>query len=819
MGNNDKSNKFIEEFIQKRNKLGIGNKKKGKQSNNNSNNNSSNNNNNNIVGMENMEVYKKDDSQFNDFVFKKEKKPKAKAPPVKNQQQNQQQNKKNKLKKEETQFKREYCECQAMVHELLGNCVSCGRIICSKEGWGPCMTCKFIMEIESYNNIEMSDMLVYAIERKDELLRRDRTPKRIIDDQNDYFQSESKWINKSQREALAKRKKELRKAKEKREMTISFDFAGRRIVVEEDSSLKGSIYDVINVEEKPQEEKRFVDNENDDIAPIFVKSKNKKPEKELKKEVLCHRKIVEMFLEENEKKEREERERHEKEETEKEKERQKKKKREMRKKLKMEQKELSRIQHEYYEDEEDLEQIATELNQATSLGDSFFDFCGVVEAWPHQSWKWSFEERKKIAQMLSEKKMNSFMLPYDANSTLEEYKDLSKFCTEKKVSLNFYFKIDVETNDANQFCETVSQLLEQVDCYHFTFSFTEVDNEKINPVLATKQSNFVNLVQKEVRKRYTSKSVKTKWFFAPSSRLFNVVEKSKKIHNKYFDIICEALHKSWNVIFHEASDSAISRTIEKNKIDTILSSLNKKVPRKFVIVDNFPANESATKENIFYLTPYSGRPNNLKEVCGMFVRPSKETPSSLLARVPVLTALDYFYDPIQYQPSRNLKANLFSLYKDEEITNGFSLLIENSISPMNNNYSSSILSKILSNISPKLLKIIKNLRSSKIEKDNVVNSFLGVSKKFFLLQVRFYRYKNLVKKKASKKDIETAKEKLNSSQKSFEQILYPDQENSKLYSESIENENDQKISKKNDSKPSPNSQQKQQEQQKKNNKK
>jgi hypothetical protein len=36
---------------------------------------------------------------------------------------------------------RHLCECQAVDHKLVGNCISCGKIICAKEGLGPCLFC------------------------------------------------------------------------------------------------------------------------------------------------------------------------------------------------------------------------------------------------------------------------------------------------------------------------------------------------------------------------------------------------------------------------------------------------------------------------------------------------------------------------------------------------------------------------------------------------------------------------------------------------------------------------------------------------------
>ncbi|OLY83896.1 hypothetical protein AYI68_g1951 [Smittium mucronatum] len=37
--------------------------------------------------------------------------------------------------------KREQCRCQALDHPLISNCANCGRIICEKEGFGPCFFC------------------------------------------------------------------------------------------------------------------------------------------------------------------------------------------------------------------------------------------------------------------------------------------------------------------------------------------------------------------------------------------------------------------------------------------------------------------------------------------------------------------------------------------------------------------------------------------------------------------------------------------------------------------------------------------------------
>lgn len=36
---------------------------------------------------------------------------------------------------------RPFCFCNAQTHRLIGNCLTCGRIVCSEEGEGPCLFC------------------------------------------------------------------------------------------------------------------------------------------------------------------------------------------------------------------------------------------------------------------------------------------------------------------------------------------------------------------------------------------------------------------------------------------------------------------------------------------------------------------------------------------------------------------------------------------------------------------------------------------------------------------------------------------------------
>ena len=36
---------------------------------------------------------------------------------------------------------RKICYCQTTVHNLVNNCIQCGKIVCDQEGEGPCLFC------------------------------------------------------------------------------------------------------------------------------------------------------------------------------------------------------------------------------------------------------------------------------------------------------------------------------------------------------------------------------------------------------------------------------------------------------------------------------------------------------------------------------------------------------------------------------------------------------------------------------------------------------------------------------------------------------
>ncbi|KAL1138591.1 hypothetical protein AAG570_008654 [Ranatra chinensis] len=136
------------------------------------------------------------------------------------------------------------CKCQASKHDLVNNCLSCGRIVCEQEGPGPCLFCKTPVTdsgqpAKVYN--EKNASLDSAIELRDRLLEYDKTSERrtrVIDDENDYFSSNSVWLSKDKRDAFKKKIEELQALKNSRgQHKLLLDFTGR-VKVEDDALLK-----------------------------------------------------------------------------------------------------------------------------------------------------------------------------------------------------------------------------------------------------------------------------------------------------------------------------------------------------------------------------------------------------------------------------------------------------------------------------------------------------------------------------------------------------------------------------------------------------
>lgn len=162
---------------------------------------------------------------------------------------------------------RNRCDCQAAKHKLINNCLGCGRIVCEQEGSGACFFCgnlvcseeeqklinshskkgdnlkKSLMEQKKFNK-GLDD----AMAQRDRLLEYDRQSERrttVIDDESDYFKSNSVWLNDAERKKLVSLEEELRGKKHasRLEKKVTLDFAGRQ--VKEEAQLTKELEDRI----------------------------------------------------------------------------------------------------------------------------------------------------------------------------------------------------------------------------------------------------------------------------------------------------------------------------------------------------------------------------------------------------------------------------------------------------------------------------------------------------------------------------------------------------------------------------------------------
>lgn len=136
----------------------------------------------------------------------------------------------------------EPCDCQARRHNLVNNCLGCGKIICEQEGEGPCNFCGsevWHSDRHVKHLIGPSEQISESEEKanvlKNKLLEYDRNEKSqttIIDDQSDYFNIEgNSWLSPEEKKEL--QREELEKAENisQRRTVLFLDPAGGKVSI------------------------------------------------------------------------------------------------------------------------------------------------------------------------------------------------------------------------------------------------------------------------------------------------------------------------------------------------------------------------------------------------------------------------------------------------------------------------------------------------------------------------------------------------------------------------------------------------------------
>jgi len=213
---------------------------------------------------------------------------------------------------------RHACECQATKHKLISNCLSCGRIVCDQEGSGPCFFCGNLVctkqEMELMNQgtkkaeqlkkkllndlppkpLKSSSVLSHvshvvkpqelpdkeakiaaglakAQAHKDKLLEFDKTHTKrthVIDDESDYYSTGTgSWTTQEEKEALQKKEEELRAKRfgSRLDRKITFDFAGRQILDDDDKDAAMQLYS-----EDPLAEKTEINKKNQELIAMLT---------------------------------------------------------------------------------------------------------------------------------------------------------------------------------------------------------------------------------------------------------------------------------------------------------------------------------------------------------------------------------------------------------------------------------------------------------------------------------------------------------------------------------------------------------------------
>jgi hypothetical protein len=106
---------------------------------------------------------------------------------------------------------RKACFCQCTKHQLVNNCVTCGKIVCEAEGEGPCLFCGAWVDRETIydvaglgeESIGLSLKYEQALLHRDKLIEFDVNAARrlgVIDERSDWYElSNNTWLNKDQR--------------------------------------------------------------------------------------------------------------------------------------------------------------------------------------------------------------------------------------------------------------------------------------------------------------------------------------------------------------------------------------------------------------------------------------------------------------------------------------------------------------------------------------------------------------------------------------------------------------------------------------------
>ncbi|NP_001131878.1 uncharacterized LOC100193257 [Zea mays] len=200
------------------------------------------------------------------------------------------------------------CSCQARQHDLVSNCLSCGKIVCEQEGEGPCSFCGALVLKEGSTYAGLSDVGLPLSEAETaaeayakRLVDYDRNAAartKVYDDQSDYYEMEgNSWLSSKERSVLKQQQEEAEEAAkiQKGKVIVTFDLVGRKVILNKDGSTEVETeHPIMRPPEEKDQSHRIQPNPTIREQPVFVETSPVKPKtdrakqsKRLAKNGLC----------------------------------------------------------------------------------------------------------------------------------------------------------------------------------------------------------------------------------------------------------------------------------------------------------------------------------------------------------------------------------------------------------------------------------------------------------------------------------------------------------------------------------------------------
>eukprot|EP00026_Physarum_polycephalum_P002893 Phypoly_transcript_02902.p1 GENE.Phypoly_transcript_02902~~Phypoly_transcript_02902.p1 ORF type:complete len:771 (+),score=108.44 Phypoly_transcript_02902:123-2435(+) len=551
------------------------------------------------------------------------------------------------------------CECQGTRHSALTNCIGCGKIICEQEGYGKCFFCGFVVNPPRGDKAR-SVQLEKAIQHKDTLLNYDRTSAQrtvVLDDQSDYFSVESnQWLSKAERDKISSHLM-LQRAKAealKNKHTITFDFAGRRVVVDTPPKIDISLpttslstpettttpTNPTNPTAKPKPAKATpLYNPHIDIAqPKFVSDKKTptagKPKASEGKQLRSSK----------------------------------------------------RIQHQYF----GVDDTQSDDDDDNNNPHTPWKICGVIEGvWMHEFQETSLQEHatntlNKLLTAMSAKGMNHFVFFPDKRAlwrekfvkrTENEVTNLHKTCTDKHINLACGIVLDaavrlMSTDDLNLLVAKISFLV-KLGINHISLFLNHVmpgGEDQSGADFAVEQAKFLNVVASEVQTFSNSLDEQTiHWYILPTYFYADFSDTAPIPRNQveYWKSFNKTLDQKFHLYFH------INHLVKyAPKIPSFFPN------RRLIALEQFPDPSLPLSSHSLFipLEPYAPSEGDLEKLPSLVYGMAASTRTLMYAAtasewnlVQLLTFLDFARNLAKYRNMVSLKAALTIVLKDERI--------------------------------------------------------------------------------------------------------------------------------------------------------